>query len=198
MLRTVNRVFLTLAGLVLAGVGGVVLALAADLPSRLGVGLPADWSWQGPDSAVLSRADRLHWRGESWWWPVVIGTLAVLLLLALWWLLAQLRRRRLGTLDVDTGDGQSAGLRAGAVEDVLTAEAEALPGVERARFTLVGRRAGPGARVGLLIAPQARPRDVVETLRDRTLENARVSAGADDLPAEIRLRATRHSADRVS
>ncbi|NJP68955.1 alkaline shock response membrane anchor protein AmaP [Streptomyces spiramenti] len=198
MLRTVNRVVLTLAGLALVAVGGVVLAMAADLPSRLGVGLPTNWSWQGPDSTVLSRADRLHWQGESWWWPVVIGALALLVVLALWWLLAQLRRRRLGTLGVDTGDGQSARLRAGAVEDVLTAEAESLPGVERARFTLVGRRAGPAARVGLLIAPQARPRDVVHTLRDRTLENARVSAGAEELPAEIRLRATRHAADRVN
>ncbi|WP_103502227.1 MULTISPECIES: alkaline shock response membrane anchor protein AmaP [unclassified Streptomyces] len=197
MLRTVNRVLLAVTGVALIGLGGAALAVALDLPSRLGVTLPANWSWRGPDSVPLSRADRVQWREESWWWPVVIGALALILLLALWWLLAQLRRRHLREVVVDSGDGSGALLHGSAMEDVMSAEAEALPGVERARFTLIGRRTEPGVRVGLLIAPQARPGSVVRTLRDQTLENARRSAGVEKLPAEVRLRSARHSADRV-
>jgi hypothetical protein len=81
---------------------------------------------------------------------------------------------------------------------VVTAEVESLPGVERARVTLVGRRAQPRVHVGLLLAPQARPGDAVRRLHAEAVEHARVSAGLATLPAEVRLRSAKHAAERVS
>lgn len=198
MLRNVNRVVLGLTGLVLIGAGLAALAGAGDLWRRAGVSPPSGWSWRGPADVVLAREDRTQWRDEGWWWPVVIGVLVVLVLLLLWWLLAQLRRHRLTEVLIDSGDGSGALLRGRALEDVVTAEAESQPGVERAGVTLVGRRTQPRVQAGLLLAPQARPGEAVRTLGEQALEHARVSSGLKSLPAEVRLRSARHGPERVS
>ncbi|MGK5533029.1 alkaline shock response membrane anchor protein AmaP [Streptomyces sp. URMC 129] len=198
MLRIVNRVLIGLTGLVLFGTGLAAVVAALDLPDRWGVGMPSGWSWRAPEDVLLTHTDRTQWRDESWWWPVVIGGLALLVLLCLWWLLAQLRRRRLTEILVDSGDGVGALLRGRAMEDVLAAEAEALPGIDRARVTLIGRRNQPRVRIGLLLAPQASPDQVVHRLRTEAVHHARVSAGLAALPTEARLRPAKHSPERVS
>lgn len=198
MLHTVNRALLALFGVVLLGWGAAALTAAADLPRRWGYGLPQGWSWRAPQDVLLTHTDRTQWRDEGWWWPVVIGCLALLVVLALWWALAQLRRSRVPEVLVDTGDGVGAAVRGRALEDALTDEAEALPGIDRAHVALGGRRAGPQADVRLLLAPHAQPEEVVNRLRGQALEHARSSTGLSRLPAEVRLRAARHRAERVS
>lgn len=192
MLRTVNRVLLGLAGLVLVCVGGGVLAAA------LGLSVPSWWPWYGKHDVLLSDADRGRWRSEGWWWPVVIAVLAVLVVLALWWLLAQLRRARLAEVLVDSGDGQGALLRGRALENVLAEEAGALDGVARAQAVLTGRRSAPQARIRLLMEPHAAPDEALGRLTDEALAHARDSAGLAQLPAEVRLKAVKHRAERVT
>ncbi|WP_431773191.1 alkaline shock response membrane anchor protein AmaP [Streptomyces cucumeris] len=184
MLRIVNRVLLALTGVVLLAAG--VLALTGWPP------------FDGRGDVVLSREERTHWRAASWWWPLVIGVLALVVLLAVWWALAQLRRRRLAEVLVETGDGEGALLRGRALEAALTAEAEALEGVERADVLLRGRRrTTPEARVDLVLEPRAEPVVTLDRLRTEALEHARTSAGLERLPAEVRLRGTRHRAERA-
>lgn len=198
MLRTVNRVLLALAGLVLLALGLAVLAGGLGLPRRWGVGLPSGWPWTGPHSVLLSDADRTRWRSEGWWWPVVIAVLGVLLVLLLWWLLTQLRRRKLGEVLVESGeDGEGALLRGRALESAMEAEAESLPGVEKAWVRLTGRRTAPRARVGLLLAAHAEPGPVLGKLSAEVLEHARSSAALERLPADVRLRSVKHHAERV-
>ncbi len=192
MIGTVNRVLLGLAGLVLVCVGGGVLAAA------LGLSVPSWWPWYGKHDVLLSEADRDRWRSEGWWWPVVIAVLAVLVVLALWWLLAQLRRARLSEVLVDSGDGEGALLRGRALEGVLAGEAGALDGVARAQVVLTGRRSAPQARIRLLMEPHAAPDEALGRLTDEALAHARDSAGLAQLPAEVRLKAVKHRAERVS
>ncbi|MFI6897222.1 alkaline shock response membrane anchor protein AmaP [Streptomyces sp. NPDC050256] len=192
MIGTVNRVLLGLAGLVLVCVGGGVLAAA------LGLSVPSWWPWYGKRDVLLSDADRDRWRSEGWWWPVVIAVLAVLVVLALWWLLAQLRRARLAEVLVDSGDGEGALLRGRALEGVLAQEAGALDGVARAQVALTGRRSEPQARIRLLMEPHAAPDEALGRLTDEALAHARDSAGLAKLPAEVRLKAVKHRAERVS
>ncbi|MFF3455885.1 alkaline shock response membrane anchor protein AmaP [Streptomyces sp. NPDC002730] len=191
-LRVVNRVLLGLAGLVLLCVGGAVMAAGAGLL------VPSWWPWDGRHDVLLSKADRYRWRDEGWWWPTVIAVLAVLVLLAVWWLLAQLRRSRLAEVLVDSGDGEGALLRGRALEGVLEGEAKALDGVARARVTLTGRRSTPEARADLLLEPHAAPVEMLARLTDEAVAHARDSAGLASLPAEVRLRAAKHRAQRVS
>ncbi|WP_353941759.1 alkaline shock response membrane anchor protein AmaP [Streptomyces sp. HUAS MG91] len=192
VLRTVNRIVLGLLGLLLVVGGGSVLAVG------LGVKPPSWWIHDGKKDVLLSVADRQRWRDDGWWWPVVIAALGVVVLLALWWLVAQFRRRRLSEVLVDTGDGEGALLRGRALESVLVSGAEALDGVERAGALLTGRRSAPQARVGLTLAPHASPGATLDRLSDEALARARDSAGLDSLPTEVRLKAVKHRAERVS
>ncbi|MFI6859037.1 alkaline shock response membrane anchor protein AmaP [Streptomyces sp. NPDC050421] len=192
VIGTVNRVLLGLAGLVLVCVGGGVLAAA------LGLSVPSWWPWYGKHDVLLSDADRNRWRSEGWWWPVVIAVLAVLVVLALWWLLAQLRRARLSEVLVDSGDGEGALLRGRALEGVLADEAGALDGVARAQVVLTGKRSAPQARIRMLMEPHAAPDEALGQLTDEALAHARDSAGLAQLPAEVRLKAVKHRAERVS
>ncbi|WP_328497183.1 alkaline shock response membrane anchor protein AmaP [Streptomyces sp. NBC_00414] len=192
MLRIVNRVLLGLAGLLLVVLGGSVLAVG------LGVNPPSWWIHDGRHDVLLSDADRERWRGDGWWWPTVIAVLAVAVLLALWWLTAVLRRRRLAEVLVDTGDGEGALLRSRALEGVLAGEAGALEGVRGAQASLVGRRSSPEARIRLLLEPHADPGETLNRLTTESLAHARDSAGLASLPAEARLRAAKHAAERVN
>ncbi|MFF5896692.1 alkaline shock response membrane anchor protein AmaP [Streptomyces argenteolus] len=192
MIGTVNRVLLGLAGLVLLVVGGAVLV------TGLGLSLPSWWPWDGTDDVLLSRSDRTRWRDEGWWWPTVIAVLAVLVVLALWWFLAQLRRRRLAEVLVDSGDGEGAMLRGRALESVLGVEAARLDGVADAKAALTGRRTAPRARVRMLMEPHASPGLALRGLSEGALTHARTSAGLDELPAEVRLKAVKHHVERVT
>ncbi|MFJ8307440.1 MULTISPECIES: alkaline shock response membrane anchor protein AmaP [unclassified Streptomyces] len=192
MLRTVNRVLLGVAGLVLFLAGGAALA------AGFGLAVPSWWPWGDRHEALLSRSRRVHWHDQGWWWPVVIAVLGAVVLLALWWLLAQFRRARLAEILVDSGDGEGALLRGRALETVLAGEAEALEGVSRAQVALVGRRSAPEARVALLLEAHAEPAGALARLEGEALAHARDSAGLAQLPAEVRLRAVKHGARRVS
>ncbi|MFI8234427.1 alkaline shock response membrane anchor protein AmaP [Streptomyces sp. NPDC085900] len=192
MLRTVNRVLIGIVGLVLVVVGGSVLAVG------LGTRPPSWWIHDGRHDVLLSDAERTKWQGHGWWWPAVLAALAVLVLLALWWLTAVLRRRRLAEVLVDTGDGEGALLRGRALENVLTGDAAELDGVADAQACLTGRRTAPETRVRLLLEPHVDPAIALHHLTARSLTHARNSAGLAALPSEVRMKAVKHRAERVS
>ncbi|QXE37522.1 alkaline shock response membrane anchor protein AmaP [Streptomyces sp. GMY02] len=192
MIRVVNRVLLALIGLALLCAGGGVLARG------LGWAVPAWWPYNSPHDVLLSDANRARYRSDPWFWPIVIGGLAVLVVLAVWWLLAQLRRARLAEVLVDSGDGQGALLRGRAMESVLADEAESLDGVARANVRLTGRRSAPSARIRLLLEPHASPSESLNRLATETLTRAKESSGLSSFPAEVRLRAARHTPERVT
>lgn len=99
---------------------------------------------------------------------------------------------------MDSGDGEGAQLRGRALEGVLAAEAGELDGVARAQAMLTGRRTAPRSRLRLLMEPHAAPLGTLKALADGALAHARDSAGLDELPAEVRLKAVKHRAERVS
>lgn len=196
-LRNVNRVLLAVAGLLLLALGLAVLAGGFDLARRTGVDFPVGWPWARPEDVLLSGADRTRLRGESWWWPAVLGGLALLVILLLWWFLAQVRRRRLGEVLVESGDGEGALLRGKALSNVLEAEASSLPGVDKAAVRLSGRRTSPRASLDLLLSAHAEPGPLVVRVAGEALENARSSASLENFPAEVRLRTVKSRPERV-
>ncbi|TXC91452.1 alkaline shock response membrane anchor protein AmaP [Streptomyces sp. ISID311] len=196
--RTTNRVLLGLAGAVLFGTGGAVLFGGLDLPAKWHLGLPAGWPWSRPGEVLLPADARTRWTHQGWWWPVVIAALAVFVLLMLWWLLSQLRRHRLQEILVDSGDGEGAELRGRALAAAVAAETESLDGVDGAGVLLTGSRTAPQVRALLALAPHADPGTVLRRLSHEAVAHARHSAGLDELPAEVRLRAVKHRPERVS
>lgn len=192
MLGIVNRVVLGVVGLVLLVLGGSVPAVG------LGLDPPSWWIHDGRHDVLLDDNERTHWQGDGWWWPTVLAALAVLVLLALWWLTANLRRHRLSEVLVDTGDGEGAMLRGRALEGVLANEATELDGVSHAHVQLTGRRNAPETRVRLLLEPHVDPGTALNHLTAEALTHARNSAGLASLPAEVRMKAVKHRAERVS
>jgi len=192
LLRTVNRVLVGLAGLVLVCGGGAVLA------AGLGLAVPSWWPWRGGNDVLLGTMAHARPGAGGRWWPAALVALALVAVLALWWLLAQVRRPRLAAVLVDSGDGEAAVVRGRALEEALTEETAALDGVARARVTLTGRRDAPHAAVRLLMEPSATPDAVLGRLADEVLARARDSAGLTALPAEVRLGAVGHPVGRVS
>ncbi|WP_431948611.1 alkaline shock response membrane anchor protein AmaP [Actinacidiphila sp. bgisy167] len=189
MRAAVNRVVLALAGLALLLVGAVVLSCATGLLRR---------PYSGPDDVLLSKDDRTRYADASWWWPVVLAVLALSVLCALWWLLAQVRDRTLRRVAVDADDDGVALLRGRALEEVVAADAEQLPGVDCATTLVTGTPTAPRVRLELALSPNAVPVDVLTGLDAAVLERARAGAGLPPLPAEVRLRAVTHRAARVS
>ncbi|KUN18974.1 hypothetical protein AQJ23_37105 [Streptomyces antibioticus] len=192
MLRIVNRVLLGLIGLVLVALGGAVLAVG------LGANPPSWWIHDSRHDVLLDTAERTRWRDAGWWWPTVLAVLALLVLLALWWVVANLRRHRLTEVLVDTGDGEGALLRGRALEGVLAGEATRLDGVSQAHVHLAGRRNAPETRVRLLLEPHVDPGTALTHVTSEALTHARNSAGLESLPAEVRMKAVKHRAERVS
>ncbi|MDN3021185.1 alkaline shock response membrane anchor protein AmaP [Streptomyces sp. S.PB5] len=192
MLRIVNRVVLGVLGLVLLVLGGSVSAVG------LGLDPPSWWIHDGRHDVLLNDTERTRWEAHGWWWPTVMAVLAVLVLLALWWLTANLRRHRLTEVLVDTGDGEGALLRGRALEGVLAGEATELEGVSHAHVQLTGRRNAPETRVRLLLEPHVDPGTALNHLTAEALTHARNSAGLASLPAEVRMKAVKHRAERVS
>ncbi|WP_369388434.1 alkaline shock response membrane anchor protein AmaP [Streptomyces sp. CG1] len=187
-----HRVLLGLVGLLLFVLGGSVLAVGLGAPA------PSWWIHTGPHDVLLTRAERTHWRGTGWWWPAVLAALAVLVLLALWWLTTVLRRRRLTEILIDTGDGESAVLRGRALESALAQGAVQQQGVAHAEILLRGRRTKPTARIWLQLEPHVDPSTALNDFTTQALTHARESARLASLPAEIRLRAVKHRAERVT
>ncbi len=185
MLNVVNRIVLALLGLALMAAGAAVLT--------------GSWPFGGRHAPLLTAATRQRYgHGEGWYWWAVAAGLGLCVLLALWWLLAQLRRSRLQTVAVDTGDGAFAVVRGRALEEAVAAEAGALDGVARCRVALRRRRGSPALRVALELEPYAVPADTLAALAGPVMANARTSAGLPALPAEARLKVTSHRARRVT
>lgn len=67
-----------------------------------------------------------------------------------------------------------------------------------AKVALTGRRTAPRARVRMLMEPHASPGLALRGLSEGALTHARTSAGLDELPAEVRMKAVKHRAERVN
>ncbi|GHE10121.1 alkaline shock response membrane anchor protein AmaP [Streptomyces alanosinicus] len=187
-----HRVLLALVGLVLLLLGGAVLAVGLGAPP------PSWWIHSGPHDVLLTEAERTRWRGAGWWWPAVLATLAIAVLLALWWLTAILRRRRPAEVLVDTGDGDRALVRGRALESALAHDGALQQGVAHAEVLLHGRGTTPAARIWLQLEPYVDPSTALSEFTAHALTHARESARLTSLPAEVRLRAVKHRAERVT
>jgi hypothetical protein len=120
--NVVNRVVLTVLGLLLLTAGGYGLALSAGA-----------FGESRADNPVLPEQVRTFPDGRPWFWWAVAGGLVLIAVLALLWLLAQLRTDRTTRLDLttDARDGYTT-LHANALTNAVEDEALGIPGVTSA------------------------------------------------------------------
>lgn len=192
----INRILLCLIGIVLLAGGLTVLAAGADIFRRWNVTPPDGWPLTTSQNVLVPGAEQARWVDQGWWWPTVIATLAVVMLLALWWLFSQAHRHRALRLSVGGTSRHTANVSDGVIDDALTADLEALPGVRKAQAHLEGQPVPSMAEIGVTLDPDTAPEQAVRDV-DSAVERARRSAGWEELPTRARLRVARHGAQRV-
>ena len=175
--NVVNRVVLTVLGLLLIAAGGLGLALSA--------GAFGAWRATYP---VLPQQVSTFPDESPWFWWAVAGVLLLIAVLALLWLLAQLKTDRTSRLDRTTNarDGYTT-VHASALTRAVEDEALGITGVTRASATLREHR---GQRVFLRVglADSADVGEVRARLEDEVVAHLREAVGDPLFPVTIDLR----------
>jgi hypothetical protein len=127
---------------------------------------------------------------------IVAGLLLVLL--GLWWALRSLRPESKPDLVLDGSRGTRLTVSSGAVSEAVRADAETVPGVQRARVRLVGHTDNPALRITLWLRQGSDVRDIWNGLDTRVLAHARDALGVERLPAAVRIELDAAEGSRVS
>jgi len=177
--ETVNRVLLTILGLLLLAAGVYTLLRS--------------WGAFGDaaaDDPLFTPAAR-DWvdRNQDWFWPVMAGLSTLLALLAVRWLLAQLRTDRPGNSDLawSTPTGRTR-IRAGAISDAVSDDIESDPGVERAVVRMVGDEQHPELHVYVDARDDASLADLRDHLEDSAIPQLCSALDLGDVAAHARFR----------
>lgn len=184
-----DRTLTTLVGVVLLAVGVLVVLLGARV---FGVNRaqrplldPLALTWAGSHLAIMR----------------VIGIAGglVLLVLGLLWTARSLRPERRPDVLLDATPRERVVVAHAAVADAVRADAEAVPGVSRARVRLVGDQHRPALRMALWLDEGTDVRDVWAEVDGRVLARARAAFEVSALPTAVRieLEATPVTAPRV-
>ena len=181
-----DRVLLTLWGLVLVGSGGVVLLA--------GFGVLGTETENAP---VLTDEYRSFAADHGWFWPVVGVAAGVLTVAALAWLIAQFSTGRLRGLAVTDDEIGSAYVEGPGLARAVADDADRDDGVSHARATLLGTPSDPLVRLVLIMEPDA---DVASTRRFTewaVLGRARHALDRPDLRGQVELEPTAEPARRA-
>lgn len=118
---------------------------------------------------------------------IAIGVGIVLFTLGLWWVARSVRPERRPDLVLDPSPAAGLTVTAGALSGAIRADAESVPGVDRARVRMVGSAVNPALRISLWLEQGADLRAVWDDLDTRVLARARDALGVEHLPTAVRI-----------
>lgn len=182
-----NRILLTLIGvlLVLVGVGAILLntgVFGADRASRAVV-----------DHTIIQTVHR----DARWLWPTVGAVGFVLGIAAIYWLVVQLRVERVTSIALQRTRSGELILAGSALTDAVVAEAESIPGVERARVRLTRDEINPELVLTVWLREGANLADVGRAIDGQVLAHAREALGRDALTTWLRIDVDAGERERV-
>ncbi|MFN7151669.1 MAG: alkaline shock response membrane anchor protein AmaP [Microthrixaceae bacterium] len=175
--NVINRVVLTVLGLLLIATGGLGLALSAG----------AFGAWR-TTSPVLSQEVSTFPDGRPWVWWAVAGVLLLIAVLALLWLLTQLTTDRTTRLDLTTNakDGYTT-LHTSALTHAVEDEARGITGVTGVSANVRARH-GEHAFLRVELADSADLGEVRGRLEDEVVAHLREGVDNPLFPVSIELR----------
>ena len=175
--NVINRVVLTVLGLLLVAAGGLGLALSA--------GVFGAWRATYP---VLHQEVSTFPDGRPWFWWAVAGGLLLIATLALLWLLTQLKTDRTTRLDrtTDARDGYTT-LSASALTNAVEDETRGVTGVTGASANVHEHR-GQHLFLRVELADSANIAEVRTRLEDKVVAHLREGVGDPHFPVTIELR----------
>ena len=183
-----DRTLTTLLALVALAGGVVVLLVGTGVFGSARAGR----SLVDPIAIDLLRANR----SLALVLAIVAGLLLVLL--GLLWALRSLRPESKPDLVLDHSRGTGLTVSSGAIAEAVRADAEIVPGVERARVRLVGDTDNPALRITVWLRQGSDVRDIWNDLDTRVLSRARDALGVQRLPAAVRIELDAAEGSRVS
>ena len=183
--NVINRVVLTVLGLLLLAAGGLGLALRAGVFGALRATEP-----------VLPQEVSTFPDGRPWFWWAVAGALLLIAVLALLWLVTQLKTDRTSRLDRTTNarDGYTT-LHASALTDAVEDEALGIIGVTGAS-AYVHEHHGLHVFLRVDLADFADIAEVRGRLEDGLIAHLREVVGDPHFPVTIELRPTASTTQR--
>ena len=175
--NVVNRIALTVLGLLLLAAGGFGLALSAG---AFGAGRAT--------YPVLPQEVSTFPDGRPWFWWAVAGVLLLIAVLALLWLLTQLKTDRTTRLDRTTNarDGYTT-LHASALTNAVEDETLSITGVTGASANVREHR-GQHVFLRVDLADSANIAAVRTRLEDEVVAHLREGVGDPHFPVTIQLR----------
>ena len=175
--NVINRVVLTVLGLLLLAAGALGLALSAGVFGARRATRP-----------VLPPEVSTYPSGRPWFWWAVAGVLVLTAALALLWLLAQLKTDRTARLDRTTNarDGYTR-LHASALTHAIEDEALGITGVTGASAKVQDHR-GQHVFLRVELAGFADIAEVRTRLEDDVVAHLREGVGDPGFPVTIQLR----------
>jgi hypothetical protein len=174
--NVINRVVLTVLGLLLLVAGGLGLALSAGV-----------FGAERATDPVLPREVSTFPDGRPWFWWAVAGVLLLIAALALLWLLTQLRTDRTTRLDRTTNarDGYTT-LHVSALTNAVEDEALGIAGVTGASANVREHR-GQHVFLRVELADSANVAEVRTRLEDEVVAHLREGVGDPRFPVTIQL-----------
>lgn len=175
--NVINRIALTVLGLLLVVAGGFGLAVGAGA-----------FGASRANRSVLAQEVSTYPDQHAWFWWAVAGALLLVAVLALIWLLAQLRTDRTTRLDRTTNarDGYTT-LHASALSDAVEDEALGVAGVTGASASVREHR-GQHVYLRVDLADSANIEEVRTRLEDEVVAHLRQGVGDPRFPVTIQLR----------
>lgn len=175
--NVINRVVLTVLGMLLLAAGGLGLALSVGAFGASRATRP-----------VLPQEVSTFPDGRPWFWWGVAGVFLLIAALAFWWLLTQLKTDRTTRLDrtTDARDGYTT-LHASALTNALENEALDIAGVTSASANVHDHR-GQHMFLRVELADSADIGDVRSRLEDEVVAHLREGVGDPRFPVTIELR----------
>ena len=184
----VNRIGLSLLGLILVGAGSY--------------GLARSWGAFGDGSA----SDPLlldSWRGfvvrqESWFWPAAVAVSLLVGLLGLRWLRGQLAAATPDAIDLThREDGGTTTVRPAGAAQALAGDVEGYRGVNRASARLAGDPAAPDVDLRVEIADDCNLPALRSRIDDEALARFRQALELDTLDVNVEFRLAAPAGRRV-
>lgn len=175
--NVINRMALTMLGLLLVAVGGLGLAVSGG----------AFGAWRETEPVLPEEVSTFP-EGRPWFWWAMSGALLLIAVLALLWLLTQLRTERTTRLDLTTNarEGYTT-LHTGALTNAVEDEALGITGVTSVSANMhQHRRQHVVLRVGL--AESADIDEVRTRLENEVVTHLREGLADPHFPVTIELR----------
>lgn len=178
----VNRVGLTVIGLLLFAFGAAALVRGLNLYSRL---------FGAPHTAVVDQSARAFADRNTWFWVALATAMFVIAVVAGCWLAAQFRRDREQVMrwEPDAPEGATT-LSASALTDALHKDLSGSPYIRRSRAEFIGTPADPRLYLAVTVDPNADLAAARGGISD-ALRRLRRAVEAERLPAIVYIRTGR-------